>query len=65
MKGISKNVAASDLREIVLGIFNKILDNPPDTQIELDRVHRIPIARNPAQTTPRDVLCRVHFYKTK
>lgn len=58
-------MAAAELRETVLGIFNKLLDISHDTQIELDHVHRIPTFRNSAQKTPRDVLCRVHFYKAK
>lgn len=65
IKGIPENVAVTELRQTATDIFNKLLDNPPETQIELDRVHRIPTYRNPAQRNPRDVLCRIHFYKIK
>lgn len=62
---IPEAVAGSGLRDSVTVIFNQLLENPPDTLIELDRVHMVPTARNPDQSTPRDVLCRVHFFRIR
>lgn len=64
IRGIPDTTAASVLRDTVT-VINKLLENPPDTLIELDRVHRVPTARNPAQAAPHDVLCRVHFFRIK
>lgn len=65
IKGISETIKTPDLRKTAINIFNKYLGNPPDTHIELDRVHRSPVGFIPEQGSPRDVLCRVHFYKIK
>lgn len=65
IKGTPETVIASQLRETVMSILNRILENPPDTQIELDWVHRVPIMRYSTQATPRDILCRVHIFRIK
>lgn len=65
IKGISETIKTPDLRKTAIDIFNKHLGNPSDTHIELDRVHRSPAGLVPEQGSPRDVLCRVHFYKVK
>lgn len=65
IKGIPETVPASELRETVMTMLNKILENPLDTHIELDRVHRVPTMRYHAQITPRDIVCRVHFFRVK
>ena len=65
IKGISEAVTTADLRGRVSDIFNELLGKSPDDQIELDRVHRIPTGPYPTKEPPRDVLCRVHFFRIK
>lgn len=65
IKGVPEDIEGPALKDRVVSILNQILKNPPDTLIELDRVHRIPTIHNPAQRNPRDVLCRVHFFRVK
>lgn len=65
IKGISETIKTPDLRKTAIDIFNKYLENPSDTHIELDRVHRSPVGLISEQGSPRDVLCRVHFYRVK
>lgn len=64
IKGLPKPDGVEDLDAIVTEIFNDLLDNPPSTKIDLDRAHRALRARG-SSTSPRDVICRVHFYKVK
>lgn len=65
IKGVPEDIEGPALRDTVMAILNQVLKNPPNTPIELDRVHKVPTTRNPAQTNPRDVLCRVHFFRIK
>lgn len=65
IQGIPETVAASELRITVMNMLNKLLGNPLDMQIELDRVHRVPAMRYHAQISPRDIICRVHFFRVK
>ncbi|PIO09790.1 hypothetical protein AB205_0057590 [Aquarana catesbeiana] len=65
IKGISETIKTPDLRKTAIDIFNKYLESPSDNHIELDRVHRSPVGLISDQGPPRDVLCRVHFYRVK
>lgn len=46
-------------------IFNFLLEKPETSNIELDRVHQALGPRNIDSTKPRDMICRVHFYREK
>lgn len=65
IRGIPETIEHKDLAEAVTVIFNQLLQQPKDTHIELDRVHRTSGPRNPDSTFICDTLCRVHFYKVK
>lgn len=64
LRGIPESTSSADLRSTVTGIFNTILDRPPDSALEIDRVHRVGTGGDNSDY-PRDVLCRVHLYRTK
>ncbi|DBA13690.1 TPA: hypothetical protein GDO54_018641 [Pyxicephalus adspersus] len=65
IRGLPETVPNAELYNAAYAIFAKLLAIPPDVDIELDRVHRTlgPRGRDPQR--PRDVICRVHFYRTK
>lgn len=73
LRGIPEATMGPDLRTTVIALLNQVLGKPPASEMELDRVHRIPgprvtpsATRDPAATDPpRDVLCRVHFFTIK
>lgn len=50
---------------VVAVIFNQLLQQPKDTHIKLDRVHRTSGPRYSDSSIIRDTLCRVHFYKVR
>ncbi|KAG8594180.1 hypothetical protein GDO81_001113 [Engystomops pustulosus] len=65
VRGLPENEEGRDLGSIITTIFNEVLGDPPDTPIELERVHR---ALGPKPTDPdypRDVVCRIYHYCTK
>lgn len=65
IRGIPETIDHNDLHGAVTAIFNQILQQPKDTPIELDRVHRTSGPRSSDSSFVRDTLCRVHFYKVK
>ncbi|XP_056403194.1 transmembrane protein 260 isoform X4 [Hyla sarda] len=65
IRGLPEATRNQELFPTVTGIFNLLLGRPPDTHIELDRVHRALRAPSTDPTRPRDVICRVHEYALK
>lgn len=65
IKGIPETIKPPELRKTVTDVFNKYLGKTADNHIELDRVHRSPAGPMPEIGPPRDVLCRVHFFRVK
>ncbi|KAM9307750.1 interferon-induced very large GTPase 1-like [Gastrophryne carolinensis] len=65
LRGVPESVETRDLSTAVISIFNELLDLPSANHIELDRVHRAlgPRPRDPNR--PRDIICRVRFFKIK
>ncbi|CAH2274047.1 CDC42 small effector 2 [Pelobates cultripes] len=54
-----------DLHQILQSLFNKILQRPEETHILLDRAHRALRPKPIPHDSPRDVICRVHYYSEK
>lgn len=65
LRGIPEATTGADLIAIVKGILNTYLDKPPESELELDRVHRVGPHTAFPHTGTRDVLCRVHFSTIK
>ncbi|XP_073500594.1 uncharacterized protein [Phyllobates terribilis] len=65
IRGLPELVVTADLPSTLNHIFNKILGAPPSSVIELDRAHRALRPMDLDPNKPRDVICRVHYYKAK
>ncbi|XP_040272583.1 uncharacterized protein LOC120988885 [Bufo bufo] len=65
IRGVSELVQSSDLELTVQVLFHSLLKGDESSPIEMDRVHRAlgPKSANPSR--PRNIVCRVHFYKVK
>lgn len=64
-RGIPESVGDGDLKPVVINICKSFLKQPPQDQIEIDRVHRVPSRKGGSADRPRDVLCRIHFFSIK
>ncbi|XP_071985360.1 uncharacterized protein [Engystomops pustulosus] len=65
VRGLPEDEEGGDLGSIITTIFNGVLGDPPETPIELDRVHRALGPKPTDPDSPRDVVCRIHHYRTK
>lgn len=65
VRGIPESIATSALKDTLTDIFNSLLNNPPGSEIEIDRAHRINSRPNTDPQAPRDILCRIHFFTMK
>lgn len=63
IRGLPESVGAEALKNTITSIFNHYLGRPQGEYIEIDRVHRLAGPRR--QDSPRDVICRVHYYIVK
>lgn len=65
IRGLSETVSNDDLQKETKIILNHSLDATPDSELKIDRVHRVPPGRPRNQDRPRDVLCCLHQYDQK
>ncbi|KAM5194348.1 uncharacterized protein ACMZJ9_022866 [Mantella aurantiaca] len=65
LRGIPEATTNNDLEETVLAFFNRLLGPSSSSPIVLDRVHRALGPRLGDAFRPRDVICRLHYYKHK
>lgn len=64
IRGDKATEDTNDLFAFTKELFNHILGNPPETEIALDRAHRVGPPRAP-NAPPADILVGVHDFKTK
>lgn len=65
IRGLPEATRDDDLAASVRGIFNTLLGNQADHPLKIDRVHRALRPRNLSTDTPRDIICRLHYYEEK
>lgn len=65
IRGLPEAMGVEDLPETVKGIFISILGTIESVNLEIDRVHRALGPRNPDPAKPRDIICRIHYFRVK
>lgn len=65
IRGITETVLASQLLQYVHELFSDLVPSLSTLELTVDRVHRVPKSSFLAEEVPRDVLIRLHFYRTK
>lgn len=65
IRGLPESILQKDLEEQTLRIINIFLEKPPESTIQIDRVHRVAKGRSMRQDTSRDVICKLHHYQIK
>lgn len=65
IRGLPESVGTEELKVTLQGIFNSLLKRPKTADLEIDRAHRTQGPRDRDTRTPRDVICRIHFFYIK
>lgn len=65
IRGVPETVTPAELMPTVKAIFNQLLDRPKDAEMEIDRAHRSLGPKSNDPKRPRDIICRVHYYRIK
>lgn len=63
IRGLLESIETDQIAPAVTGIFNGLLDKPPDAQIDMERIHRA--FRPRGRDTSRDIICFVNDYEIK
>ncbi|CAH2322311.1 Hypothetical predicted protein [Pelobates cultripes] len=65
LRGVPESVTQAELPAYVRGLLRAYgLVVPPD-MLQVGRAHRVPRPRHLPDTTPRDVLIRIHYFHIK
>ncbi|XP_069611018.1 uncharacterized protein [Ranitomeya imitator] len=65
IRGLPESVSPSVLDATVQKLFLEILNDKKEGSIEFDRIHRSLGPKLSSELKPRDVICRIHYYKVK
>lgn len=65
LRGLPESITNEELENTAKCIFNQYLDLPPESELKIDRIHRVPAGRPKSADRPRDVLCSMHHYTQK
>lgn len=65
IRGLPESFDGEQVPHSVVAIFNNILQRPPHTPIEMERLHRALRPKGRENETPRDVICCIVDYKLK
>ena len=65
VRGLPESVEGDLISQSVVGLFNSILDRPPQTDIDLVRIHRALRPKGKEADPPRDVICCLADFRIK
>ncbi|XP_073411541.1 uncharacterized protein [Dendrobates tinctorius] len=65
IRGISEDITQEALPTHIKDIFRKAIPTLTDSELIIDRAHRIPKPTRVSADLPRDTILRIHFYNTK
>ncbi|XP_066439048.1 uncharacterized protein [Eleutherodactylus coqui] len=65
IRGLPEDIGNDQLEAWAQNFFSSLLQRPADQQLEIDRIHRALGPRSTDPKRPRDIICRVHFFKEK
>ena len=65
VRGLPESVEGDLVSQSVVGLFNYILDRPPQTDIDLVRIHRALRPKGKDTDPPRDVVCCLADFRIK
>lgn len=65
IRGVPETVLPAQLQQYARDLLQQFLPSVPDSELQIDRIHRLPKPSHLPDNVPRDVLMRVHFFQVK
>lgn len=65
IRGIPESVQQSALKDYFLHMLATFLPDSPQSELIIDRIHRLPKPPHLPETIPRDTIVRIHFFHIK
>lgn len=65
IRGMTEAIDAEHLSPAVSELFNGLLDRPPQTRIDMERIHRALRPKGRENDPPRDIICCIVDYQLK
>ncbi|KAM4029804.1 uncharacterized protein ACNLHF_022314 [Anomaloglossus baeobatrachus] len=65
IRGIPESVPPKGLSEFLKNIIRAVLPSVAESELIIDRIHRLPRPRHISEETPRDTIARIHFFHIK
>lgn len=65
IRGVPESVSPSDLSSYVQQLIKAVLPSTTTHDLIIDRAHRLPKPKSLPDSTPRDVIVRIHFFHIK
>ena len=65
LRGVPETVLPAQLQKFARDLLQQILPDASESELQIDRIHRLPKPGFLPDNVPRDVLLRIHFYQIK
>lgn len=65
IRGMPESIEGGQISTAVIGLFNDLLHRPPQTAIEMERIHRALRPKGRDTDPPRDIICCLVDFKLK
>ncbi|CAH2325005.1 Hypothetical predicted protein [Pelobates cultripes] len=65
LRGVTEEVSGQELVTYVTEMLQALLPEIPTEKLLLDRIHRVPKPQQLPDSTPRDIIMRLHFFHIK
>lgn len=65
IRGLSKSIEGGQISTTIIGLFNDLLNRPPQSAIEMERIHRALRPKGRDTDPPSDIICCIVGFKLK
>lgn len=65
IRGVPEVILPAQVQQYAQDLMKVFLPSIPESEMQVDRIHRLPNPSHLPDNIPRDVLMQVHFYQTK
>lgn len=65
IQGVPETILPAQLHQYACDLIKQFLPSVPETEMHVDRIHRLPKPSHLQDNIPQDVRMQVHFYHVK